>query len=47
MKALSLAEKAFVNLADERIKNLPRRSDIDYIGFGENGLSVKKQASAT
>ncbi len=28
--------KAFVNLADDRINALPKRSDIDYIGFGEN-----------
>ncbi|WP_430884067.1 UDP-N-acetylmuramoyl-tripeptide--D-alanyl-D-alanine ligase [Fusibacter sp. JL216-2] len=34
--------KAFVNLADERIKNLPRRSDIDYIGFGENGFECEE-----
>jgi len=28
--------KAFVNLADDRIKTLPKRNDIEYIGFGEN-----------
>lgn len=28
--------KAFVNLADDRVKGLPRRSDIEYVGFGEN-----------
>lgn len=27
---------ALVNLADERIKALPKRSDVEYIGFGEN-----------
>jgi len=27
---------ALVNLADDRIKALPKRSDIDYIGFGDN-----------
>ncbi len=28
--------KAFVNLADDRVKGLPKRSDIEYVGFGEN-----------
>lgn len=28
--------KAFVNLSDERVAALPRRSDIEYIGYGEN-----------
>jgi len=28
--------KAFVNLADDLINNLPKRKDIEYVGFGEN-----------
>ena len=27
---------ALVNLADDRIKALPKRSDVEYVGFGEN-----------